>query len=140
MAVLHHHTPSLSSLDASNNPWNKVRERLKPILHCIIYVVTLQASGFRLHVLGRLRSLCYLDAQPVTKEEASAAAKQMTSSHLSLTSLLGVACTVSAPPPSLSLLPIAEQLHYHSSRTEHVLDSCTLSANDWPIKVNWLCL
>lgn len=87
--------------------------------------------------MGRLKSLRYLDGQPVTKEEASAAAKRITSSHLSLTSLVGVACAASAPPPSLSLLPIAEQLLHHSSRMDHVLESHAMPANDWPTKVNY---
>lgn len=93
-----------------------------------------QAVGFRQYALSRLKSLRSLDNQPVTEEETLTIAKQMTSSRLSLTSLVGVASTISAPPPSLSLLPIAEQL-YHSTKRECVLDPHLLSMNDWPSKV-----
>lgn len=66
-----------------------------------------------MHVLGRLRCLTELNGVRVTTEEASVAVGLMAASHVSLTSLMDSACTAREPAPSLSLLPVAEQL-YHS--------------------------
>ena len=96
--------------------------------------IPLQASGFRMYAVGRLKSLGCLDGQKVTEEETSAAAKQMISSHISLTNLLGVSYSISAPPPSLSLLPVAEHIHC-SAKTDFIHYSCTVSSKDWPTKV-----
>lgn len=93
----------------------------------------LQAVGFRVHVLGRLKSLTHLNGCQVTREESSAAVQQMAASHLSLTTLLDAACTTAVPPPSLSLLPVAEQLHH--SRLQRVFQPAT-SATDWASKVS----
>ena len=65
-----------------------------------------------MHALGHLRSLIELDGVKVTSEEASEAARAMAATHLSLTTLLEWARTAREPTPSLSLLPIAEQLQH----------------------------
>ena len=64
--------------------------------------------------MGHLRSLIELNDVKVTSEEAMEAARVMAATHLSLTTLLEWAHTARKPPPSLSLLPIAEQMHHYN--------------------------
>lgn len=89
-----------------------------------------QGSCFRVHALGHLHSLIELDGVQVTSEEVSEAARMMAASHLSLTTLLDWAHTAREPTPSLSLLPIADQL-YHSKTRPVYSSQPAMSASVW---------
>lgn len=120
IAAVQRHAPSLSCLDARCNPWNK-------------------ASGFRVHTLGRLQSLTKLDGVEVTTEEAAGASRVMTTSHISLNTLLHKASVSTDPSPSLSILPLAEQLDLLRKRGI-VNPPSPQSATDWASKVTSVVL
>ena len=94
----------------------------------------MQASGFRVHTLGRLQSLTKLDGVEVTTEEAAGASRVMTTSHISLNTLLHKASVSTDPSPSLSILPLAEQLDLLRKRGI-VNPPSPQSATDWASKV-----
>ena len=94
----------------------------------------MQASGFRVHTLGRLQSLTKLDGVEVTTEEAAGASRVMTTSHISLNTLLRKASVSTNPSPSLSILPLAEQLDLLRKRGI-VHPPSPQSATDWTSKV-----
>ena len=84
-----------------------------------------------MHVLGQLMTLSHLDGTKVTTEEASQAAQLVTASQLPLTSLLERACSSSTVAPSLSLLPLAEQLHCSIRKQPQP----PMSTKEWTSKV-----
>ena len=80
----------------------------------VIAICFLQTEFFRRYALGRLKTLRQIDGSDVSQEEASSALRQVVTSHLSLTALLGHAHADSHPPKSLTLTPIAVTLHRES--------------------------
>lgn len=71
--------------------------------------------------MGRIKTLQTLDGQAVTHEEATNAAKNVVSSHLTMATLLGHVHTDVKPQPSLSVAPVAQTIHqYRSSFPLHI--------------------
>uniref|UniRef100_A0A8C2F5S7 Leucine rich repeat containing 9 n=1 Tax=Cyprinus carpio TaxID=7962 RepID=A0A8C2F5S7_CYPCA len=91
MNVLRKHVPALLRLDTRHNPWHRVK--------CV-----------RMVVLGRLKSLTYLDDVFVMEEEAAAAVQVAARSRINQASLMTHSRTDSERPRSLSLLSSAHLL------------------------------
>ena len=70
----------------------------------------------------------------MTTDELSEASKQVAALNISLTTLLHKAGVCMDCPPSLSILPIAEQLHL--LKLDSVIQSqSSLSTTEWAAKV-----
>uniref|UniRef100_A0A8C2F4X0 Leucine rich repeat containing 9 n=1 Tax=Cyprinus carpio TaxID=7962 RepID=A0A8C2F4X0_CYPCA len=91
MNVLRKHVPALLRLDTRHNPWHRNE--------CV-----------RMVVLGRLKSLTYLDDVFVMEEEAAAAVQVAARSRINQASLMTHSRTDSERPRSLSLLSSAHLL------------------------------
>ena len=128
VAVLRKECPAISCLDARNNSWKKVTIIVQSVVTPESMV---QAAEFRAYILGQLRSLTRLNGHQVTSEEASCAVKLVSTSHLSLTDLLKRGVTAMESTRSLSLLPIAEQLHQSKNFELHI----TMTTSEWASKV-----
>lgn len=84
----------------------------------------------RCYVTGRIRTLHTVDGHVVTQEEASRAIRNVVSSHLTLATLLSHSHINVTPPPSLSVVPIAQTFAGQES-PNHI----TAPNTDWYDKV-----
>ncbi|XP_051504244.1 leucine-rich repeat-containing protein 9 [Myxocyprinus asiaticus] len=91
MNVLRKHTPTLLRLDTRHNPWHRYE--------CV-----------RTLILGRLKTLTYLDDVLVTEEEAAAAVQMAVRSRINQASLMTYSRIDSERPRSLSMLSSAHLL------------------------------
>ena len=81
-----------------------------------------------------MKTLQTVDGYAVTQEDISFAMKNVVSSHLTLSTLLGHAYTEVKPLPTLSVAPIAST--FHQSRPPCSLLMNSISGTEWLNKVN----